>query len=117
MIYKYERNPQTDINSLLILTSTLHSLNELSRNVLGTTAHSQAVEMRGTAIHIFRTLTDTMFILVSRRDSQHATGDETAHRMFESIYRHFCDYVLSNPFYQEGMPINCAKFRPDQFFI
>lgn len=113
MIYKYEHSRQTEINSLLILTSTLHSLNELSRNVLKTAAYSQTVEMQEMVIHIFRTLTNTMFIFVSKRTGR----DDAIHRVFEDVYRHFCDYVLSNPFYQDSMPINCVKFRPDQFFV
>lgn len=116
MIYKHEWVAQTDINSLLVLTSTLHSLNELSRNVLLTNAHFQSVAMGRSSIHMYRTLTGTLFIFVCSAEPQGAEGlPSSTQKAFESVYRHYCDFVMGSPFYQPGMPINCSKFRPEQF--
>lgn len=111
MVYKHEREEQTEINALLILTSTLNSLNELSRNVLGTSSYVQSIEMADKCIHIYRTLTGTAFVFVST-----GMDDNRMEAVFRSIYGHYCDYVASNPFYQLEMPINCADFQPSQFF-
>lgn len=116
MVYRYEATAETDVNTLLILTSTLHSLNELSRNVLGTTAFSQVVEMAKRSIYVYRALTGMVFIFVYKYGAQESGKHIDLRCVFENVYRHFCDFVLSNPFYPDNMPINCSKFKPEQFF-
>lgn len=108
MIYKYEKEAQEEINKLMVLTSTIHSLNEISRNVLSTDSYLQTVEIGDSTIYIYRTLTNILFIFVS---------DFHVQKIFEQVYSHFCDCVLSNPFYQPEMPINLCKFNPSKFFV
>lgn len=106
MIYKYEQVSDPDVNNLLILTSTIHSLNEISRNVLKTDYYSQIIGFEAHSIYIYRTITNLMFIFVS---------DSPLNQQFQKIYSHFCDCVLSNPFYQLDMPVGFKKFNPEQF--
>lgn len=114
MIYNYEKNPSADTNSLLVLTSVIHSLNELSRNVFKLSEMVQTVSMRNRDLCVFRTLTNLTFIFVY--DKEELSPRATPRKLFELVFRHFCDYVMANPFYQIEMPINCAKFRPDKYF-
>ncbi|KAI4290985.1 trafficking protein particle complex subunit 4 [Pancytospora philotis] len=116
MIYKHEAAPTEDVNSALILTSTLHSINEMTRSVFQTKARTQVVQMERTGIHLFRTLTNLMFVFVVRQEAQQPAAAEKPGIIFPSVYRHFCDCVMANPFYKLHLPICCAKFKPEQFF-
>lgn len=107
MIYAYESGHKTEINILLVLASSISSLNELARKALHFNNLHHCLILEHKQIHIYRTLTGMLFIFVS---------DSSTGKAFEASYKHYCDYALSNPFYQPGMPITCTKFMPSQFF-
>lgn len=107
MIYHYEQNQRTDVNKLLVLTSTLHSIYSMSQHVKKSRNTPQVIKLKLRYISIYRTLTNTTFIFVS---------DHKLLNVFEKIYHHYCDFVLKNPFYIDDMPINCAKFQPSLLF-
>ncbi|KAI5150180.1 trafficking protein particle complex subunit 4 [Enteropsectra breve] len=107
LVYKYEKVHTKDDNSLLVLTSTLHALNEMMRHALGNTYYKQEIRMEEETLWLFRTLTGSMFIFACKNDPQQA---------FERIYCHYSDYVQGNTFYVDEMPINCRKFEPEQYF-
>ncbi|KAG5860014.1 Sybindin-like protein [Encephalitozoon hellem] len=107
MVFKYEREEKTDINSLLILTSSLYSVSVMLSKVMDKPAPKQVVYFKNRAISIFRTITGLVFVFVA---------DEPADNLFERVYYHYCKYVTRDPFYSPEMPIQCSKFRPHILF-
>ncbi|KAI5180835.1 hypothetical protein PAEPH01_2769, partial [Pancytospora epiphaga] len=63
------------------------------------------------------TLTGTIFIFVYKRDNNSMDKQHGLQRVFENVYGHYCDCVLSNPFHSDDMPISYVKFKPEQFFL
>ncbi len=112
MIYKYTKSTENKINSLIILASTIHSLNELTRNIFDIYDFSQVIEMKNINIYIYRTLTNTMFVFSVSKEYKTPVFE-----IFKNVYKHYCDSVLINPFYQLEMPINCKKFNPEKYFV
>lgn len=107
MIFKYEKDIHTDINSLLVLTSSLYSINVISSKAVNRSVSRQTVHFRNTVITIFKTITGTAFIFVA---------DSPVTTLFDEVYAHYCSFVTKNPFYSVEMPINCAKFQPHVLF-
>lgn len=106
MIYRYERQNQTDLNKLLILTSSLHSINHISAKVGDQNNAKQVIYLKKKIISIFKTITNTSFVFIS---------DKEVDKTYKKIYEHYVDYVSKNPFYTPEMPINCEKFKPEIF--
>lgn len=109
MIFKHEREDKdnADINSHLILTSSLYSINLISSKVTNKLMGNQVIYFRKRVITIFKAVTGTMFIFVA---------EKPVDVLFEKVYGHYCDYVTKNPFYCMEMPINCTKFQPQLLF-
>ncbi|AFN83113.1 transport protein particle complex subunit [Encephalitozoon romaleae SJ-2008] len=107
MVFKYEREENTDINSFLILTSSLYSVSVILSKVMDNPASRQVVYFRNRTISIFRTITGLVFVFVA---------DKPADALFERVYSHYCKYVTRDPFYSPEMPIQCSKFRPHLLF-
>lgn len=107
MIYSYEKTRKTDLNTLLILTSSLHSIFHISAQTCDRNPICQTIYLKNSVITFFRTRTNTSFVFVS---------DKKVKEIFERVYAHYCEYVLRNPFYELEMPINCQKFQPAKYF-
>lgn len=107
MIFKHEREGKTEMNSLLILTSSLYSIGLMSSRMADRPVNNQVVYLRNRVITMFKTVTSTTFVFVA---------DRPVDVLFERVYAHYCEYVTRNPFYSVEMPINCARFRPHLLF-
>ncbi|EOB12291.1 Trafficking protein particle complex subunit 4 [Nosema bombycis CQ1] len=106
MIFSYQKSPKFDTNSLLVLCSSLHSLKYLISEISKPT-HKDKFYFESQTISMYTTLTGISFIFV---------GNENTNQIFKKIYGDFCNFVMLDPFYILGMPINCEKFRPEQYF-
>ncbi|CAD25387.1 hypothetical protein [Encephalitozoon cuniculi GB-M1] len=107
MVFKYEREGETEINSLLILTSSLYSVSVILTKTIDGPVPRLVVYFRNRVITIFRTTTGTSFVFVA---------DRPVDALFERIYSHYCQYVTRNPFHSPEMPIQCSKFKPHLMF-
>lgn len=107
MIFKYEREENTDINSFLILTSSLYSVSVILSKIMDKPASRQVIYFRNRTISIFRAITGLVFVFVA---------DKPADALFERVYSHYCKYVTRDPFHSSEMPIQCSKFRPHLLF-
>ncbi|ADM11626.1 transport protein particle complex subunit [Encephalitozoon intestinalis ATCC 50506] len=107
MVYKYEREGETSINSLLILTSSLYSVSVILSRIMGKSAAKQTIRLQNRVITVFRTITNMVFVFVA---------DEPVDSLFEKVYSHYCKYVTRNPFHSPEMPIQCSKFKPHLLF-
>ena len=106
MVYQYENNMKTDTNVLLVLTGSLHSINEMTRSYFKTEYYLQKIRLSNKSISIYKTLTGFTFVFVM-------SGIDNIN--FEKVYDEFCTFVLGNPFYQLDMPINLSKFEPFRY--
>lgn len=107
MVFKYEREAETEINSLLVLTSSLYSVSAMLSGMVPSPMARQAIYFRSRVITIFRTVTGTTFVFVA---------DKPADSLFERVYSHYCEYVTRNPFHCPEMPIQCSRFLPHLLF-
>jgi trafficking protein particle complex subunit 4 len=107
MIYKYEAGKQSELNALLVLTSSLHSINHICTKVGEQQDARQIICFRTRVITVFRTVTNLTFVFVS---------DTRTAGLYEKVYQHYIDFVSKNPFYANEMPISCSKFRPETYF-
>lgn len=107
----YTTDKQTEANALMIIASSIQSLNEITRNCLSTCHFYQAVIYETKRMHIFRTVTGFTFIFTAGENAQ-SKIEET----YKHVYRHFCEFVLADPFYSLEMPITNPKFQPEKYF-
>lgn len=92
-----------DINTTIILTSTLHSLLNMSQSVFRENQF-QYIILEKTIISLFKTLRGAIFAVIARR--------KVRFDIFREIYTHYTQYVVMNPCYRDGMVIRFAAFRP-----
>ncbi|KAH9411302.1 putative sybindin-like protein [Ordospora pajunii] len=107
MVFRYEKRGCTEINNLLVLTSSLYSTCMISSKITGRPTSKQVIYFKNRTISIFKTFSSTMFVFVGKKVSDLA---------FSRVYAHYCEYVTRNPFHNPEMPIHCSKFKPHLFF-
>lgn len=106
----YSTNQERDYNYQMILTSSVQSLSEITRNCLPTEGHVQTVLYQTKAFAIFKTLSNLVFIFAGDSDML-----DTIDKVYKSVYLHFCEFVLSDPFYKLDMPVKNSKFQPKNY--
>ncbi|KAM0671655.1 subunit of transport protein particle complex [Ordospora colligata] len=107
MVFRYEKGDSTEINNLLVLTSSLYSTCMISSKISGRSTSKQIIHFENRTISIFKTFSSTMFVFV---------GEKVSDQTFSRVYTHYCEYVTRNPFHTPEMPINCSKFKPHLIF-
>lgn len=106
----YTTDKQAEDNILMVISSSIQSLNEITRNSLSTDYFYQAVEYETRKMHIFRTATGFTFIFIISGKTQ----NNPVHT-YSRVYRHFCEVVLADPFYCLEMPITNPNFHPEKY--
>ncbi|ELA46480.1 hypothetical protein VCUG_02024 [Vavraia culicis subsp. floridensis] len=97
----------TNLNDLLVLNSTLHTIHQMATTIYGQ-SQKFYIYLHGLTLSMFRTMTGYTFVFI---------GDEKAgDKLVDSVYREFNLYVLRNPAYMDDMPINLCTFKPYKYF-
>lgn len=97
----------TNLNDLLVLNSTLHTIHQMATTIYGQSQKFH-IYLHGLTLSMFRTMTGYTFVFI---------GDEKASdKLIDSVYREFNLYVLRNPAYMDDMPINLCTFKPYKYF-
>ena len=98
--------PKTNINDMLRIASTFHSLHEISKQMSPVSGciGIQKIETRSFTLYSLSTLTGVQFVVTSTPDTPGVEG------FAKSIYEIYSDYVLKNPFYEIDQPINIELF-------
>lgn len=96
MIYSYQKDNTLHINKLLVFCSTLHSIYSMLQTEIFAYYEKKLLS-------IYKTQSDLLFVFIS---------DSKNRDVFIKAYSEYCKYVKLNPFYINGMPINCEKFKP-----
>ncbi|KAL0265636.1 UNVERIFIED_CONTAM: hypothetical protein PYX00_011349 [Menopon gallinae] len=107
LIYAFERARRSDVNDLMVLTSTMHSIGTIFSGICSDASmldSTQVFVFRMHTITLYRAATGTSFMFVGR---------EPACRWVKAVYRMYVDYVMRDPFYVLEMPIKSRGFRPE----
>lgn len=107
----YTTDRRTEANTLMVTASSIQSLNEITRNCLSTDHFFQEVAYETKRMHIFRTITGFTFIFITSGSARNSLES-----VYKHVYRHFCEFVLADPFYSLEMPIASQKFHPENYF-
>ncbi|RVD92590.1 transport particle complex subunit [Tubulinosema ratisbonensis] len=110
LIYKYERSSSTQINKLLVLSSTIHSLCTMFEKIYPCEKKidsKQMIRLDGRTITFYKTGTEVSFVFVST---------ESCYKIIKIVYKMYCDFVSKDPFYEIDMPIKNDLFNPEPFF-
>jgi hypothetical protein len=102
MIYSYEKSTETDVNDLLVLTSTLHSINVITTELLKQHKDLQIIYNKKNVFSLYKTLTHLSFVFVGNKPISKS--------VFLKVLSLFCSYVSRNPFYCLDMPISHGLF-------
>ncbi|KAG0439390.1 Trafficking protein particle complex subunit 4 [Dictyocoela muelleri] len=92
-----------DINKTIILTSTLHSLINMSQSVFKEN-QLQYIILNKKIISMFKTLRGAIFVVIGNR--------KVRIDIFKDIYNEYVRHVVMNPYYREGMTIRFVIFKP-----
>lgn len=98
-------------NYMMVLGSTIQSLNQISSSVMKTETSFSFVEYQNKSIGTFRTLTGISFIFICDK-----VDLKSLKTVFFRIYRDYANIVLADPFYTIEMPIQNKGFDPTRYF-
>jgi hypothetical protein len=107
----YHEKPLRDENYTMVLGSIIQSLNEISRTLMECKS-PQFIEYDKKVIAIFRTLSNTTFVLFGDK-----SNISFLEKIFNEIYKDYANIVMCDPFYNLEMPIKNKNFVPSKYFV
>jgi trafficking protein particle complex subunit 4 len=98
--------PRQDINDLLRIASTFHSLIEISKQMspLPGCTGIERLETDTFVLTSLQALTGVKIVITATADVQDVT------QLARKVYEIYSDYVMKNPFYELDQPIHLSLF-------
>ena len=102
--------PTPNVNDMMVLGSTFHSLFEIVKQVAPTPSGGiEKIETTSFKLNCFQTLTGVKFVVTATPDMQCEHLDSLCYKVYEL----YADFALKNPFYEMEQPINCSLFASE----